>query len=141
MGASYSYLTENIFYIYSRKKSNDKYELLYTIDERSNPLSRFKHEIFAYALQKKHEEEKSLYLYCGYARVAKCIRMIKDEVPYIHLTFAGSEYADMFDRAREQIPCVQKDMTWLLPVFSKSWVFQHDDSDLVRIYQNYRMDS
>lgn len=141
MGGTYSYLTENQFYIYSREKGNDKYKLLYTLDEGSNPLSRFKHEIYAYALKKKHVEQKSLYLYCGYARVAKCIRILKDGgVPYIYITFAGEEYAVMFDRCREQIPKVQKDMTWLLPRFSKSWVFQHDESPVTRIYQNYRMD-
>ena len=141
MGGTYSYLTENKFYIYSRSLDNDKYKLLFTIDDFSNPLSRFKHEVFAYALKKKHTEEKSLYLYCGYARVAKCIRILKDEVPYIELTFAGGEYADMFDKCREQIPHVNKDMSWLESLFGKSWVFFHHDNPNVRLYQNFKMDS
>ena len=140
MGGTYSYLTENTFYIYSRSNDTDQYKLLFTIDESNNPLSRFKHEIYAYALKKKHMEEKCLYLYCGYARMAKCIRTVEAEVPYITINFGSEDYADMFDSCREQIPNVNKDMNWLQDTFTKSWVFQHDDDNRVRKYQNYRMD-
>jgi len=140
MGKSYSYFVENTFYIYSRTNEDDSYKLLDTLEDSANPLSRFKHEIYAYALRKKHKEEKSLYLYCGYARVAKCIRTVEAEVPYITITFGSAEYADMFDQCREQIPKVTKDMNWLQTTFTKSWVFQQHDNPVIRKYQNYKMD-
>ena len=67
MGNTYSYLVESTFYIYSRTKEDDSYKLLDTLEESANPMSRFKHEVYSYALKKKHKEEKALYLYCGYA--------------------------------------------------------------------------
>ena len=140
MGGTYSYFTESIFYIYSRTNKEDTYKLLHTIDDSANPLSRFKHEVYAYALKKKYKDEKSLYLYCGYARVAKCIRSTEAEVPYITITFGTSEYADLFDQCREQITKVPKDINWLQDTFGKSWVFQHHDDPTIRKYQNYKMD-
>ena len=89
---------------------------------------------------KKHTEEKSLYLYCGYSRVAKCIREIENEVPYITIEFSAPEHAERWDKCREQIPNVLVDISWLQPEFSKHWVFQHEDSLAIRKYQNYRMD-
>ena len=140
MGKTYSYLVENTFYIYSRTNEDDSYKLLSTLEENANPLSRFKHEVYAYALRKKHKEEKSLYLYCGYARVAKCIRSMESDVAYITITFGSAEYADLFDKCREQIPRVNRDMNWLQTTFTKSWVFQHHENPNIRKYQNYRMD-
>ena len=140
MGNSYSYLVENTFYIYSRTKEDDSYKLLSTLEDTANPMSRFKHEVYAYALKRKHTSEKSLYLYCGYARVAKCIYSLDQEVPYVTLTFGSEQYAEHFDKCREQIPKVYKDMNWLQTVFTKSWVFQHHENSLIRKYQNYRMD-
>lgn len=140
MGTTYSYLVENTFYIYSRSKADDSYKLISTLEDTANPMSRFKHEVYAYALKKKHKEQKSLYLYCGYARVAKCIRTEESDVPYITITFGSVEYADHWDRCREQIPKVNKDMNWLQATFTKSWVFQHHENSMVRKYQNYRMD-
>jgi hypothetical protein len=140
MGNTYSYLVESTFYIYSRTKENDSYKLLDTLEESANPMSRFKHEVYSYALKKKHKEEKALYLYCGYARVAKCIRTVESDVPYITITFGSSEYAGHFDQCREQIPTVNKDMNWLQTTFTKSWVFQHHEDAKIRKFQNYRMD-
>jgi len=139
MGATYSYLTDSTFIIYSRQKETDQYKALFEITE-GNPLSRFKHEVYAYALQKNHTEEKSLYLYCGYSRVAKCIREIENEVPYVIIEFSAPEHAERWDTCREQIPNVLVDISWLQPQFSKHWVFQHEDNLAIRKYQNYRMD-
>ena len=140
MGTAYSYLLENTFYIYSRKKKDDSYQLLLTLEDGTNPMSRFKHEVYAYALKKKHTSAKSLYLYCGYARVAKCIYSLESEIPYITITFGSSEYAEHFDKCREQIPKLNRDMSWLQSKFTKSWVFQHHENSVIRKYQNYRMD-
>lgn len=138
MGTVSSYLYSNDFYIYSRNLSDDKYELLYTVDE-GNPMSRFKHEIFAFALGKKHADKKTLYLYCGYTRVVKCMKTKENDIPYMILEFVASEHAETWDACREQIPPIYKDLTWLETTFGKQWVFQVTDDDLIRKYQNYRI--
>lgn len=141
MGNTYSYLTETTFYIYSRKKNDDKYHLLYTLDDNNNPLSRFKHEVFAYSLNKKHKDQKSLYLYCGYARIAKAIKIMENDVTFIHVEFTGREYAEMWDKCREQIAKVPKDCTWLASSFKNSFCLQVNfDNECLRKYQNFKMD-
>ena len=56
--------------IIGRLKTNDKYQTIYdTVD--GNDMARFKHETYAYSLEKEHTLFKSLYLYHGYSRVAK----------------------------------------------------------------------
>ena len=69
----------NDFYIYGRKKDTDKYDLLCELKE-GTPMSRFKHEVYAYALKKRYKDMKSLYLYCGYSRVAKAIMSRENEI-------------------------------------------------------------
>ena len=54
MEIAYSYFFENTFYIYSRKK-DDSYQLLLTLEDGTNPMSRFKHEVYAYALKKAYK--------------------------------------------------------------------------------------
>ena len=138
MGTVSSYILSSEFYIYSRNLSDDKYTLLYELEE-GNPMSRFKHEIFAFALRKKHANMKSLYLYCGYTRIAKCIKSVVDEIPYMTIDFVAKEHAEAWDACREQIPPIYKDLTWLETNFGKKWVFQVTDEVCVRKYQNYRM--
>jgi hypothetical protein len=134
-----NYFTSD-FYMYSRKKEDDQYEEQFHLQE-GNPMSRFKHEVYAYALGKKFTDMKSLYLYCGYSRVVKCISSIVDEVPYITLTFSSVEFAEEWDRCREQIPKVYVDMQWLESAFAKQWVFHVTDDTCIRTYQNFRMNS
>ncbi len=126
------------FTIYGRNKSDDAYKLLFTINE-GNPMSRFKHEVYGYALGKKHDDQKSLYLYCGYYRMAKCIKEKRGDIPYITLLFNAPDYADDWDSVREQIPKVHKDMIWFENMFKRHWVVQVTDNPYERLYQNYRM--
>ena len=63
MGGTYS--------LYGRRKDNDKYEFLQELEEHQMDI--FKHNVVAYALDKKHLGMKSLYLYKGYMRLAKAI--------------------------------------------------------------------
>jgi hypothetical protein len=127
------------FYVYGRLKEDDSYSLLFHLKE-GNPMSRFKHEVYSYALNKKHTEYKSLYLYCGYARVAKCIRSCVDEVHYITVSFNSQEFGEEWDRCREQIPNVYVDMKWLEMQFGKEWSL-HVTDDFCRTYQNFRLTS
>lgn len=126
------------FFIYSRNKSNDKYELKEELKE-GNPMSRFKHEVYAYAIQKKYQSEKSMYLYCGYSRVAKaCIE--GDDVQYLVVTFCSDEAAKEWDECQEQMDKVYVDVIWLERPFLNSWVYHVEENFLVRKYQNYKMD-
>jgi len=136
----YNYFTNNDFTIYGRNKSNDSYKLLFTIDE-GNPMSRFKHEVYGYALGKKHHDQKSLYLYCGYYRMAKCIAEKRGDIMYVTLLFNAGDYAEDWDNVREQIPKVHKDMAWFENTFKRHWAVQVTDNQCERLYQNYRMTS
>ena len=124
------------FYIYSRTKADDKYELKEDLKE-GNPMSRFKHEVYAYVLQKKYQSDKSLYLYCGYSRVAKaCIE--GDDVQYLVVTFCSDEAAKEWDECQEQMDKVYVDVIWIERPFLNSWVYHVERDFLVRKYQNYK---
>jgi hypothetical protein len=134
MGAYWS----SDFYIYSRQKEDDKYQLKEELKE-GNPMSRFKHEVYAYALNKKYKDDKSLYLYCGYSRVAKAI-VEGDDVLYLVITFCSEEAASEWDNCQEQMDKVYVDVIWLERPFLNSWVYHVEENFLVRKYQNYKMD-
>ena len=102
-------------------------------------MSRFKHEVYALALRKRHEEAKALYLYCGYSRVAKA--MIEgDDVKYMVVTFCSDEASKEWDECQEQMDKVYVDVVWLERPFFKSWVYHVETNSLIRKYQNYKMD-
>ena len=134
MGAYWS----SDFYIYSRQKEDDKYQLKEELKE-GNPMSRFKHEVYAYALNKNYKDDKSLYLYCGYSRVAKAI-VEGDDVRYLVITFCSEEAASEWDKCQEQMDKVYVDVIWLERPFLSSWVYHVEENFLVRKYQNYKMD-
>lgn len=126
------------FYIYSRKKEDDSYQVEVELRE-GNPMSRFKHEVYAYALKKKYKQQKSIYLYCGYSRVAKAI-VDGDDPQYLVISFCSEEAAKEWDECQEQMEKVYVDVIWLERPFLKSWVYHVERDFLIRKYQNYRMD-
>lgn len=126
------------FYIYSRNKADDKYALKEELKE-GNPMSRFKHEVYAYALKKKYQKDKSLYLYCGYSRVAKA-HIEGDDVQYLVVCFCSDEAAKEWDECQEQMDKVYVDVVWLERPFLNSWVYHVEENFLIRKYQNYKMD-
>lgn len=126
------------FYIYSRNTSDDKWNLDIELKE-GNPMSRFKHEVYAYVLQKRYKDSKALYLYCGYSRVAKAI-IEGDDVKYLVITFCSDEAAKEWDQCQEQMDKVYVDVVWLERPFLNSWVYHVEENKLVRKYQNFKMD-
>lgn len=126
------------FAIYGRNLETNKYELLEELKE-GNPMSRFKHETYAYALNKKHKEMKALYLYCGYNRICKCEKKIDQEVLYIVITFSTAETAFEWDECQEQIPKVYVDLAWLERTFSQNFVEMNDNDPYMRRYQDYKL--
>jgi hypothetical protein len=136
----WNYFMSSEFPIYSRKKTDDRYELIHTLEEGS-PISRFKHEVYAYALGKNHSIHKCLYLYCGSYRVAKAIKAMHGDVPYLTITFSTTEATGDWDRSREQIPRVHKDMNWYQDTFQRHWVLQINEEPRERKYQNFRLNA
>ena len=127
----------NDFYIYARKKDSDSYELLHTISE-GNPMSRFKHEVYAYALTKRYKEMKSMYLYWGSNRVAKAI-MIRNDLLYLQLEFASEQTASDWDQCQEQIQKVYVDISWLEKQFTDNWCPLDSEESTKRKYENYKL--
>ena len=132
-----NYLSSD-FYIYSRLLEDDTYVLREELKE-GNPMSRFKHEVYAYALSKKYKDDKSLYMYYGYSRVAKAI-VEGDDVKYLVITFCSEEAAKEWDECNEQMDKVYVDVVWLERPFLNSWVYHVEEKFLVRKYQNFKMD-
>lgn len=126
------------FAIYARDKETDKYVLIEEIKE-GNPMSRFKHETYAYGLNKKHKNMKTLYLYCGYNRLCKTEKVDDQGVLYIHLTFSTAKMADDWDECQEQIPKVYVDLAWLERTFAQNFVEMNDNDSFKRRFQNYKL--
>lgn len=126
------------FTIYGRNKETDSYVLIEEVKE-GNPMSRLKHEAYAFALNRKHTEMKSLYLYCGYNRLVKVLKLTEQEVPYIILEFATAEAGNDWDACQEQIPKVYVDLAWLERTFAQNYVEMTDNDVYRRRYQNYKL--
>lgn len=134
MGAYWS----SDFYIYSRNIDDDKWNLTIELKE-GNPMSRFKHEVYAHTLRKSHDKAKALYLYCGNSRVAKAM-VEGEDVKYLVITFCSEEASTEWDECQEQMDKVYVDVVWLERPFLNSWVYHVEENSLIRKYQNYKMD-
>lgn len=78
MGQVTSYITsEKAFYVYKRRVDTDGYQSepiqVWKNIEKSEALSRFKHEVFAFSLQKYTYDNntKAIYLYYGSTRLVR----------------------------------------------------------------------
>lgn len=135
MGNYYS--TE--FTIYGRSTETNKYVIIEESVE-GNPMSRFKHETYAFALKKKHHGMKALYLYCGYNRMCKVSTEMEQEVPYCTIAFSTADAGLQWDACQEQIPKVHVDLAWLERTFASHYVELQCSDVFQRRYQNYKMD-
>jgi len=118
--------------IYGRRKDNEKYEHICNI--KNNVFCRWKHETFCYALEKRYEAYKSIYLYKNtYVRVAKANLMLKS--PYFELEFKTPKHAEAFDEAEEQINDLDVQVPWLFHKFDKNWTQVNSGSLNKRVYK------
>ena len=124
------------FTLYGRRKDTEKYALIYN-DLRGNPMARFKHEVYGYALDKLHVEMKSLYLYNGYTRIARAV--IPAGTFYLEVTFYNNDFATQWDSAEEQLDGVHVEIPWLYRHFAHSWNHIACESDNKRVYQRVYM--
>ena len=113
------------FSIYGRKKNNDSYVLMKHNVEK--PFNVFKHNVVAYALDKKNTHLKSIYLYRGYFREAKAIV----QSGYLEITFHSAKSAEKWDTAEEEL----NDIAWLFRDFTRSWKPVNTDYSYMRVYQ------
>ena len=111
--------------MYGRQKINDAYILLE--NNLKSPFISFKHHVVSYAMDKKHTNIKSLYIYRGYLREAKAI--VKNG--YLEITFHSSKLAEKWDAAEENV----QDIAWLFRDFTRQWKSVHTDYSYMRVYQ------
>jgi len=117
MGGAYS--------LYGRHKDNEKYVFLQDLDDKY--MQVFKHNAVAYAMDKKHELMKSLYLYRGQLRLGKAY--VKGD--YLELTFQSAAYAEQWDLAFEQVA----DIPWLFRNFVSNFKPVQTDYNYKRVYR------
>jgi hypothetical protein len=117
--------------IYGRLKINNKYNSIYE-ELQGNTMSRFKHETFAYALEKSHTDYTSIYLYNGYVRTAKANMPVGTK--YLEITFGTRAAALEWDTASEQIDNVHVEIPWLYRDFDKKWHAVATDDLKKRVY-------
>lgn len=114
-----------VYTLYGRRKDNDAYVEVRTFQRRQ--MDMFKHHVVSYALDRKHVDLKSLYLYSGYFRVCKAYI----HGNYLELTFNSSETAEEWDSSEERV-C---DVPWLFRDFGKRWKAVHVEHSYMRVYQ------
>lgn len=117
MGGSHS--------LYGRKKHNEQYIHLQDLNDQY--MQVFKHNVVAYAQDKKHTDMKSLYLYSGQLRLGKAL--MKGQ--YLELTFQNSAYAEEWDMSFEQVD----NIPWLFRNFNHSFKPINTDYDYIRVYR------
>jgi len=117
MGGEYS--------LFGRRKDNEKYVFLQDLDEQY--MVCFKHNAIAYAMDKKHELIKALYLYKGQLRLGKAL--MKGQ--YLELSFQSGAYASEWDSAFEEVDNVP----WLFRSFTHSFKPIQTDYDYMRVYR------
>ena len=114
-----------VFTIYGRRKDNERY--VFVSDSPTECMDTFKHHVIAYAMDRKHQDKKALYLYKGYLRQAKAI--VKEK--YLELVFSSSEVAETWDSSEEKL-C---ELPWLFRDFSRSWKPVSVEYSYMRVYQ------
>jgi len=102
--------------IYGRRKDTDAYECIFD-KVHGGYMSRFKHEVYCFVLDRCHETMKSLYLYHGYQRVAKA-HVLEDTLT---LDFYDEARAQEWDQSEEQIAKIHVDIPWLERSFCRLW--------------------
>ena len=100
--------------ICGRLKHNDVYTTIYD-KLQGVDMPRFKHEVYAYAVDKKHQKMKSLYLYSGYSRIAKAIVTTSNNT-HLEVVFASSCHAEEWDSVNMPI-----EIPWIERDFDKNW--------------------
>jgi len=103
MGSTYSYISyDKDWYVYSRRIDTDGYEKepnqVWKNISQETALKRFKHEMYAYSLQKYkyNNNTKAIYLYYGNTRICRVSIMNNQLV-------AESDHLQSFLEAQEEL--------------------------------------
>lgn len=108
--------------LYARRKDNETYVHL-----GEATLADFKHHVVAYAMDRKHTNMKSLYLYQSYFRIAKAYANSK----YLEITFNNQDTAKLWDESEEEI----SDVPWLFRKFVRKYKPVHVENSCMRVFQ------
>ena len=111
--------------IYARRKDNERYVLVEEVPRLS--MDTFKHHVVGYAMDRKHQDKKSLYLYKGYLREAKAI--VRQQ--YLEIKFNSSESGERWDSSVEKL----EEIPWVFRDFSRAWKPVHVECSRSRVYQ------
>lgn len=117
--------------IYGRLKINDKYNSIYE-ELQGNVMARFKHETFAYAIERAHTDYKAIYLYRSMSRTAKAHTPVGTK--YLEITFDSVASAREWDSASEQIDNVHVEIPWIYRDFDQKWQPIATDDLKKRVY-------
>lgn len=117
MGTAYS--------LYGRKKHNEQYIHLQDLDKQY--MEVFKHNVVAYALDRKHTDMKSIYIYNSQLRLGKA--HVKGN--FLELTFYSSAYAEQWDVSFEKL----ENLPWLFRNFNHSFKPVQTDFSYMRVYR------
>lgn len=119
MGSTYSYISDKNWYVYGRRIDTDGYEHKpfqewKNIDKKT-ALGRFKHEIYAYSLQRYNytNNTKAIYLYYGSTRIAKACIMNNQ------LVVESNYDLQQLLEAREQLAAGRS--PYLFQTFKQKW--------------------
>jgi len=108
--------------LYGRRKDNEKY-----VDLGKTSMCGFKHAVCAYAMDRKHTDMKSIYVYDGVSRAGKAhLRGV-----YLELTFDSLERANDWDTSEERVD----DVAWLFRRFDQTWNPVQTDAGYKRVYK------
>ena len=119
--------------IYGRRKDTDTYACVFD-KVHGGPMSRFKHEVYCFVLDRCHQTMKSLYLYHGYRRRVKA-HVLEDTLT---LEFYDEATAQEWDRVEEQLAKIHVDIPWLERSFCRAWSPSVCTSTTVRIFKRDR---
>ena len=102
------------YHLWGRRHDTNKY---FYLQEEENGLQRFKHEVYAFCLGKKHGDMRVLYLYSGWRRIGRA--EMKDGK--LHLNFRSEEIGRSYDEALEAVSRIPCFMSWLEGEFLKKY--------------------
>ena len=125
------------WYIYSRDAATDGWNRDPLLTSEENPIGKFKHMVWSFALQTSSEYKsyKALYLYNGSTRIIKAeiVKPQHDEYYKLVLEFQDAEMASAWDVSDEII--LDGSILWKETTFNNHYVHLDSDQKWIRRWQ------
>lgn len=94
------------YYVYSRYRESDSWNRTPLLDDSKSLMSKFKHMVYAFALDKKYEEYKAIYLYENKTRLVKAELSALPNKNHLILTFDERKNHEIFSNSDEKMTAV-----------------------------------